>query len=61
MRLDNPPTKSINPFGTYTVVKPEIKRFEDVEYNKFVFPSHKGEERDLLFGHGLALEEVYCY
>ncbi len=48
-------TKSINPFGTYSVIKPEIQRFEEVEYNKFVNPLHKGEKRDVLFGHGIAL------
>jgi hypothetical protein len=50
--------KSINPYGTYSVVKPEIQKFEDVEYSKFVYPHHKGENRDILFGHGLALEDV---
>jgi hypothetical protein len=40
------------------VIKPEIQRFEDVEYNKLVKPHHKGEQRDILFGHGLALEDV---
>lgn len=39
------------------MIKPEIQKFEDVEYNKLVKPHHKGEHRDILFGHGLALED----
>jgi hypothetical protein len=48
----------VNPYSAYSIVKPEVQRFEEVEYAKFVYPHHKGEKRDLLFGHGLALEDV---
>jgi len=51
-------TKSINPYSSYSIVKPEIQKFEEVEYSKFVYPHHKGEQRDILFGHGLALDDV---
>ncbi len=54
----NVSAKSVNPYSAYSIVKPEIQRFEDVEYSKFVYPHHKGEHRDVLFGHGLALEDV---
>ena len=50
--------KSINPFGTQAVVKPTLKKFEEVTYRDLVMPHHKGEKRDVLFGHGLSLDDV---
>lgn len=57
-RLEAVSAKSVNPYSAYSIVKPEVQRFEEVEYAKFVYPHHKGEKRDVLFGHGLALEDV---
>lgn len=54
----NANTKSINPYGTQAVVKPTLKQFEEVTYRDLVLPHHKGEKRDVLFGHGLNLEDV---
>lgn len=51
--------KTINPYATNSLIKPEIQKFEEVEYNKFVYPHEKGEHRDILFGHGIAIEEFH--
>jgi hypothetical protein len=50
--------KSVNPFSTNTLIRPEVKRLEDVDYAKLVLPHGEGEQRDILFGHGLETNHV---
>ena len=51
--------KSINPFGATEIVKPEVAKFDEEIYKRYVLPHFKGEHRDTLFGHGLELEEFH--
>ena len=45
----------MNPFGATTLIKPEIQKFDQEMYKRYVLPNDKGEERDVLFGHGIEL------
>jgi hypothetical protein len=50
--------KSLNPFSTNTLVRPEVKKIDDMDYAKLVLPHEEGEQRDILFGHGLTVDNV---
>lgn len=50
--------KSLNPFSTHTLVRPEVKKIDEVDYAKLVLPHEEGEQRDILFGHGLEVSHV---
>lgn len=45
--------QTINPYGAGSIVKPEIAKFDQSIYKRYVKANDKGEERDILFGHGL--------
>ena len=47
--------QSINPYGTGTIVKPEVAKFDEQMYKRYVVANDKGEERDILLGHGLEI------
>ena len=51
--------KSLNPHGTTSIIKPEIQKFDEAEYVKNVFHHERGENHNVLFGHGLEINEVY--
>ena len=49
----------LNPYSTTTIVKPEVSKFDEAQYKKQVLPNEKGEHRDILFGHGLNIDEFH--
>lgn len=58
-RIPQVRAKSVNPYATHTLIRPEVKKLEDVDYAKLVLPHEEGEQRDILFGHGLEVDHVH--
>ena len=50
--------KSLNPHGTTSLIKPEVAKFDEGEYRKQVLHNERGEQHNMLFGHGLEINEV---
>ena len=51
--------KCVNPYSVDNVVRPEVAKFDHEMYKRYVLPNDKGEQRDMLFGHGLDLDEFH--
>lgn len=50
--------RELNPYCATSLIRPTLQKFDEEEYKKKVFHNERGEEHNVLFGHGLDINEV---